>query len=314
LVSVVIPCYNQAHFLANAIESVRAQRYDPLELIVVDDGSTDDTSAVARGLGAILIRQPNRGQSVARNVGLRAAHGVFAIVLDADDELLPDAATTGVSVLLKHPGAICVVRLCQVMDEERRVVPSNPPVLASDDLYREWLLRNFTWTPGAAMFRRVPLLASGAFPASVSAAEDYAVFLRLARAGLVVRDPRNVVRYRQHRGNKSADPKLMLVATLEVLRREGRYVPPEYRDVFAAGVRNWRRYYGEQIAHQLRTDWRQGRRGLRQLRSAWILARHGGPLLWSHAVRKLSRVMRGQPPAELEPDRLTALAKRRAEG
>jgi glycosyltransferase involved in cell wall biosynthesis len=97
LVSVVIPCYNQAHFLSEAIESVASQTYEPTETIVVDDGSTDDTSHVADVHGVRCVRQENRGLAEARNTGLRASSGDMLLFLDADDLLAPDAIDAGVS-------------------------------------------------------------------------------------------------------------------------------------------------------------------------------------------------------------------------
>lgn len=90
--SVVIPAYNAAATLAQAIESVRAQSWPAHEIIVVDDGSADATADVARGFGAAvtLIRQPNRGVSVARNAGASAATGDWLAFLDADDRYAPD--------------------------------------------------------------------------------------------------------------------------------------------------------------------------------------------------------------------------------
>src|ERR687890_856397 len=96
LVSVVIPCYNQAHFLGEAIESVLAQSYPRFEIIVVDDGSTDDTSKVAaRHPGGRYVYQNNQGVSAARNSGLARSEGEYVVFLDADDRLLPEALVAG---------------------------------------------------------------------------------------------------------------------------------------------------------------------------------------------------------------------------
>src|SRR5438045_8737275 len=92
MISVSIPCYNQAHLLPEAIESVLAQTYAHIEGIVVDDGSLDDTSQVAnRYAGIRCIRQQNQGLSGARNTGLRESLGDFIMFLDADDRLTPNA-------------------------------------------------------------------------------------------------------------------------------------------------------------------------------------------------------------------------------
>src|SRR5829696_8499022 len=104
LVSVVIPCYNQAHFLGEAIESVLSQSYRHFELIVVDDGSTDETSEVAsRYEGVRLIRQENQGLSGARNTGIGHSGGEFLVFLDADDRLLLGALEAGLRCFEAHP-------------------------------------------------------------------------------------------------------------------------------------------------------------------------------------------------------------------
>lgn len=90
-VSVVIPAFNRAHLLPEAIASVRYQTLLPYELIVVDDGSTDTTPDVATGCDCLLVRQPNRGVSAARNAGARVASGDAIFFLDSDDILLPQA-------------------------------------------------------------------------------------------------------------------------------------------------------------------------------------------------------------------------------
>src|SRR5262245_54183980 len=117
-VSVVIPCYNQARYLSDAVSSVRQQTHRPIECIVVDDGSTDGTSDVAVELGALVVRQTNNGVSAARNAGLRIARGDFIVFLDADDVLLPDALARGVGALAAQPAAAAVVSRCEVMAED----------------------------------------------------------------------------------------------------------------------------------------------------------------------------------------------------
>jgi len=104
LVTVVIPCYNQARFLGEAIESVLAQSYRNFEVIVVDDGSTDKTSEVAgRYEGVRLIRQENKGLAGARNSGLAKSQGEYVVFLDADDRLLPKALEVGLGCFDSHP-------------------------------------------------------------------------------------------------------------------------------------------------------------------------------------------------------------------
>src|SRR5713101_4173715 len=117
LVSVIIPSYNHAQFLGQAIESVLAQSYSNFELIVVDDGSTDNTTEVARRYSPVrYIYQENAGLSSARNSGLRQSRGEFLVFLDADDRLLPHALETGISCMREHPECAFVSGHCRVID------------------------------------------------------------------------------------------------------------------------------------------------------------------------------------------------------
>src|SRR3712207_5711907 len=96
-VSIVIPCFNHARFVAAAIESALAQTWADCEVVVVDDGSTDDSGAIAARYDRVrVVAQPNRGLSEARNAGLAAAQGDIIIFLDADDRLRPAAAAAAV--------------------------------------------------------------------------------------------------------------------------------------------------------------------------------------------------------------------------
>jgi glycosyltransferase involved in cell wall biosynthesis len=306
LVTVAIPCFNYSHYLGKAIHSAQAQQYRPFEIIVVDDGSTDDSAAVAARAGVRLIRQPNLGLGAARNAGLAAATGEFIVFLDADDELLPDALDTGVATLRAQPAASCVVRRSQLMDSLGRALPSNYRNIDSEDLYGEWLRANFVWTPGAAMFRRERVAEIGGFPAELGPASDYAVYLALARGGDVVLDPRDVVRYRHHDRNMSLDPVLMLRAVLGVLRRERPRVPDAYRRDLRVSRRLWREYYCEQIIQRWRRDWRTGRIGWWHTRAVWTVARHTPGLMFRQIRIKLSRVVRGIAPTPLERGRFNS--------
>jgi glycosyltransferase involved in cell wall biosynthesis len=292
MVSVVIPCRNQARYLPAAVRSVRAQSYEGIECIVVDDGSTDDTPTVAATLGVRLLRQDQGGVSAARNAGLSAARGDLVAFLDADDELLPDAVATEVAALDSEPEAAAVVGRCQSMDADGRPLPAQHDAVDPANLYEQWLRRrNFVWTPGAAMFRRRALQEIGGFPVDVGPAADYAVYLRLARVDRVAFVPSDLVRYRQHDASMSRDPALMLRATVEVLRREHREAPAWARGSIRDGLNSWRQWYGEQIIERLRSDWQAGRVGLPQLRAALTLIHLCPALVMRRAAGKSRRIL-----------------------
>jgi glycosyltransferase involved in cell wall biosynthesis len=292
-VAVVIPCFNQAHFLPAAVASVRAQHYRGVECIVVNDGSTDDTRAVASKLGVHVVEQSNRGLSEARNVGLAATRSDCVVFLDADDELLPDAVALGAEALASDGIAAAVVGRCQMMDVAGCPLPTVHHDVDPGDLYVEWLPRNFVWTPGAAMFRRPALEAIGGFPAGLGPAADYAVYLRLARTSRVRFIARDIVRYRRHDANMSRDPALMLRATLAVLERESREAPASLRPRIAQGRHRWCEWYGDEIVERLRADWHAGRCGWVQARAVAMLLGRCPRVALRHAARKVRLEFQG---------------------
>ena len=110
LVSVVIPVYNSEAFVADALDSVFAQDYEPFEVIAVDDGSSDGGAAIVQSYPALrYIHQENSGPSAARNVGVDAARGEFIAFVDADDVVPPTKLSVQVGYLLDHPDTVCVL-------------------------------------------------------------------------------------------------------------------------------------------------------------------------------------------------------------
>jgi glycosyltransferase involved in cell wall biosynthesis len=131
-VAVVIPCYRYARFLPEAVASVVAQTWPHLHIVVVDDGSPDDTAAVARALIAQhpdrhieLVRQPNRGLAAARNRGIAATSAPYVLPLDADDRLAPDAVERLLQALVAHGGDVATP-LGRTFGDEDRPLPTRP--------------------------------------------------------------------------------------------------------------------------------------------------------------------------------------------
>jgi glycosyltransferase involved in cell wall biosynthesis len=132
-VSVVIPCYQQAAYLAEAVESVVGQTYADWEVVIVDDGSTDATAAVAEGLIAAhpdrrirLLRQANQGVAVARNNGIAASTGRYVLPLDADDVLLPPMLERTVGLLEADPSVAVAYTDYQRFGTEQGIVATGP--------------------------------------------------------------------------------------------------------------------------------------------------------------------------------------------
>ena len=182
LVSVIIPCYNQAHFLSESVESALSQTYPRSETVVVDDGSRDGTAEVmARYSGIVRVRQDNRGLAEARNAGFRASTGDYVLFLDADDRLTPNAVEAHLSCFAKHPEAGFVVGdIDQITLDGSYVGSPRWPVLEANH-YEELLKVNHVANTIAVMFRRSVIERTGGFKLSCSPAEDYELLLNAAR-------------------------------------------------------------------------------------------------------------------------------------
>jgi glycosyltransferase involved in cell wall biosynthesis len=294
-VSVVIPCFNQGHFLAEAIDSVSAQSFAATELVIVDDGSTDSTAAVAKRYPAArYLVQPNLGLARARNRGLRAARCEFLVFLDADDRLRPGALEAGVHSLEAHPRAALTYGRCQRIDEKGRPIPTALPVPMGRDPYASLLRQNPIWTPAAAMFRRAACGQTLRFDPAVDASADYELYLCLARCCEIREHPAIVAEYRQHPGNMSRDAAMMLRSTLLVLKAQRQHLDtPERVRAFREGGRAWRALYGEQVVERVRMDWRHPPRWPHLASSIALLLRHYPAGVAAHARRKLLRVLDG---------------------
>ena len=293
-VSIVIPCYNHAHFLTDALQSAVNQSWPNCEIVVVDDGSTDDSSDVAaRFPDVTVIQQENKGLAAARNAGLRASHGDIVIFLDADDRLWPDAARIAVEVFAAHPLAGMVFGHCRVVNAAG--LPRRTNMVRVRACYYEELLRdNSIWTPAMAAFRRSVLEIVGTFDEQNSPAADYDLYLRVSRDFPVVSHDATVVDYRQHAGNMSRDHVLMLEATLKVLRAQEPHVRRDprrlaaYRDALA----RWRAVYGERLVERFRMRLRQ-RRYVAACADAGHLMRLYPAGVRYHVIKKLSVMLRG---------------------
>jgi glycosyltransferase involved in cell wall biosynthesis len=184
LVSVTIPCYNQGEFLAAAIESVLGQTFKDIELVVVDDGSTDATREIAgRYAGQVrLISKENAGVSAARNTGILATCGPYLLCLDADDVLCPDALEQHVAVLTAHPDAAVSYGAHDEVDADGSLIRSYEVPDFPDGPYLGLLRRNQLQV-GTVMLRRSVLANVGLFDPELPGAEDWDLWLRIAAAG-----------------------------------------------------------------------------------------------------------------------------------
>lgn len=181
LVSVIIPTYNRAHVLARALDSVLSQDYFPLEVIVVDDGSTDHTpDLLDRYKGRIrVLSQANKGVSAARNLGIRNSRGGFVALLDSDDAWTPEKLSLQTAFFEAHPHAL----ICQTEEtwirNGRRVNPKVKHKKPSGIIFTP-SLKLCLVSPSAVMMRRELFDLKGYFNEDFPVCEDYDLWLRVS--------------------------------------------------------------------------------------------------------------------------------------
>ncbi|CAI08561.1 glycosyltransferase family 2 protein [Aromatoleum aromaticum] len=220
LVSVVIPAYNVGPHIVEAIDSVLQQNYPHIELIVVDDGSQDDTADVVakRYPQAILIRKANGGAATARNAGIRAARGEFIAFLDADDIWLPGKLRAQVEYLGARVDVSMICTgfshwtsdrngvfpdLLTMIPDQSDVAPGAIDSELSGWIYHKLLLHNFVWTT-TVMMRRSLIDRIGFYDEKFRLGQDYEYFLRASRETEVHRLSRIYALYRHHPGSATA--------------------------------------------------------------------------------------------------------------
>ncbi len=208
LISVVIPCYNQAHFLAEAVQSVLDQDYPAVEVIVVNDGSPDNTREIAAQFKGriVYIEQENRGLSAARNTGIRAAQGRYIALLDSDDVCLPHRLRLEASHLNAHPevGAVFTDALLyqdgQIVGRKSTV--SGRPSNGSD--FR-WETVAYCPTPSTALIRRECFHTIGYFEEQLQrAGEDWLFAVQMAVDYPLAYLDEPTIYYRLHSENATA--------------------------------------------------------------------------------------------------------------
>ncbi len=258
-VSVVLPAYNSAKFLPAALDSLFAQTQQPYEIIVVDDGSTEDSKAVCERYPSVrYIYQENQGTSGARNTGLRLSTGDYVIFLDADDLLLPQAIEIGARSLDEHPEAGLTFGRYHLFsiqaDGSFKVAEmyENQPAEAN---YLSILSAQHKIQLGCVMFRRSALDVVGGFDAASYPLEDIEQFLRVARHYPLHFHNQLVSEYRYTGNNVSSKSASMLVGSLRAHERQLAYVQqvgdPVYQEAYEKGRASWIKLFGDRLPYDI---------------------------------------------------------------
>lgn len=222
-VSVIVPCYKYAHYLKECIDSIRAQTYPAHEIIVVSDGSPDNTVEVCKELGVRCIEKPNGGLSSARNVGIKECTGDYYMTLDADDKLVPGALEEHVKLLTTEKSCA----QCALMEfGERHVINIPNPqttlerVMQSNTMYCNTMFPKQAWVDVGG-YDESETMRLGY--------EDWEFNIRVLAAGYFVNTSDFIaLRYRVHEGQ-------MTQATAHPRKQElYRYIYEKHRDMYEA--------------------------------------------------------------------------------
>lgn len=246
LISIVIPCYNHGQYLRVAIRSILMQDYKPVEILVVDDGSIDNTKLVVSEFPTVkYIYQSNQGLSSARNTGIDHSSGVNLLFVDADDWLLPLALSTNNQFLEKNVDAAFVSggfkiitdkgevhEITEVVEKNhfQRLLEFNYIAMHATVLYRRWIFNEFR------------------FDVTLKACEDYDMYLRVARKYPVVHHTLIVAAYRFHSTNMSYNTLMMMETAIKIIKKQEAYlVNKEEKESLKKGIKNWKLHYSKVI-------------------------------------------------------------------
>ncbi len=243
LVSVVITTYNYATYLPKAIDSVLRQTYQNVEVIVIDDGSTDGAEFVIPNIESVkYFYQQNRGISVARNNGIKKSKGAYIVFLDGDDWLEPDAIENNLSRLIQHPTVAFISGNYYFIRAETGSV-EKINVTVNNNHYISLLRGNYIGMIAAVLFQKW-VLDKVQFDEDIKACEDYDLYLNIARQYPVVHHDKFIATYYFHKKGLSHNYQSMMDSIAVVFRKQ---VPnifsAEEKKAYEIGLQQWKDYH-----------------------------------------------------------------------
>jgi glycosyltransferase involved in cell wall biosynthesis len=309
-VSVIMPAYNAEGYLARAVESVLRQSFVDLELLIVDDGSSDRTVEIARGLAerdarVHLLQQANAGPGPARNAGFRAAKGRLFAFLDSDDEWDETFLAEHVAILDARPSVDVLIGNARNRGGVRHNQPARPVEDDGRPLTLATILGDERSLFIMTVFRRTVIDAAGGFDPSLFTNEEYDMWIRASIAGFTfARHPKPLGWYTCRSGSLSSSDTRMLSGILRVFAktRPALAITSPERAILERQVN---RFEAELLAANARVSFMNGkaREGARYLGE--LHARTGGARLWI-----VSRLARWMPSAALAAYRVRTALRR----
>jgi glycosyltransferase involved in cell wall biosynthesis len=256
-VSVIMTAYNYGHYIAEAIASVQAQTFTRWELIIVDDGSTDNTSQVVAPYltdkRIVYLHQGNRGQPAAINFGISHARAPWIAFLDADDRWSPEKLQRQSAICSRNPPPDVIYTRGRLMDSSGKEMPTIIGRCVARDVLPLMFQQNFI-PFSSAMVRTATLVSVHGFRETYRHANDYDLWLRIAAQGYVFACVDDVlISYRTGHGNLTSRSDVQLKTALEIMDRFVSDYPGRLSRIFA------RRCYGETYCHLARVYQSQGK-------------------------------------------------------
>jgi len=243
LVSVIIPTYNHGKYLLEALESIWSQKYPLVEVIIVDDGSIDNTKQIIASITDVkYIYQNNQGLSAARNIGITNSNGEYFIFLDADDWLLPDSITTNVSYLKRDESLAFVSGAHDKIFVETGRSEEEAQVIRQQH-YLHFLQGNYIGMHATVMYRSW-VFKEFLYDINLRACEDYDLYFKISRKFPVLHHTTKIAAYRIHGSNMSGNIPMMLRTVLMVLDRQKAFLQSaSEKAAFVNGHKVWKNYY-----------------------------------------------------------------------
>lgn len=289
LVSIIMPCFNAAQHLPRSFASVLDQTYPNLELIAVDDGSSDGTLAWLQAQTDSRVRvlsQPNRGVSAARNAGLRLTRGQYVAFLDSDDTWSPEFIKRMLFALEQNKGAAIAYSGWQNLGVAGgRGEPFIPPDYEVPDKQAALLVGN-RWPIHAALTRKERVIEARGFDESLAIAEDYLLWLEIASYHPIIRVPEAIAFYHHHSGVQATNNTIR--AAKQTLEAKTKFLV-RHPDMAANIGRNRIRklLYGELLAQGYQFYWQRDIETARAIFRRVMRAGYGSISDWTYMLPSL---------------------------
>lgn len=287
-ISVLTSCYNATEFLADAIESILSQTYEEFEFILIDDGSTDDTSAIIKHYAAkdnriVFIEKGNTGLTDSLNVGISVARGEWIARMDADDVAFPDRFEKQINFVMGHPEVVLLGAGCITIDRKGREIQKYRYPATHDELIKQIEQCGTPFPHSTAFYKRSVVQSVGAYRNRLNGAEDKDLWLRLSSIGRIgcLSDP--LIKLRKHsasitaaKGNRLTV--LSYAAVISYFLRKNDYTDPvEERESRFHLFLSWSEnklldakvFESERLWSEIGREWRAAR-GLRILKVAAV--------------------------------------------